>query len=123
MNGIFVNENGSVRYASAIVNGIKPIETRTRNMLKDLVGKRVAVIRTRRGKCPMVVGYVTITDAGMASRAWLDDHRDLTLIPEGSSYDCKGSFKWCYFLDHAETCEPFALPASAIRHGRPWCEF
>ena len=60
MIGIFVNSDGCVPYADAIVGGYKRIETRNRDMLRDLVGKKVAVIRTRRGKNPTIVGYVTI---------------------------------------------------------------
>lgn len=123
MYGVFVNENGGIRYASAIVDGFKPIETRSRNMLSALVGKRVAIIRTRRNKNPLVMGYVTIIGSEKRSREWLDENRNLTLIPEGSGYDCKGSFKWCYYLVSAEKCEPYQLPSSAIRHGRSWCEF
>jgi len=123
MYGVFVNENGGIRYAHAIAKAIKPVETRSRNMLKSLVGERVAIIRTRRGKNPLIVGYATIVKAEKQSRDWLDSHRDLTLIPEGSSYDCKGTFKWCYWLSSAEECEPYQLPASAVRHGRSWCEF
>ena len=121
--GIFVNENGCVPYAKAIVQGCKPIETRTRNMLDECVGYRVAIVRTRRNKKPMVVGYATIFNSFRASEKWLDENRDQTLIPEGSEYDCKGAFKWCYEISDPEECEPFELPSSAIRHGRSWCEF
>ena len=123
MYGIFVYEPGGIHYASALANGIKPVETRTRNMLKQLIGKRVAIISTRRNRKPVVVGYATIDKAVKEDREWLDGHRDLTLIPEGSQFDCAGKFKWCYWLSSAETCEPYQLPASAVRHGRSWCEF
>lgn len=122
MKAIFVNEPGGIRYALAIVKGIKPIETRSRNMLKSCIGERVAVIRTRSGKAPMIVGYVTITSALQLGKGWLDANRDKTLIPEGSKYDCKGASKWCYFLTDAEECDPYPLPSSAVRHGRSWCE-
>ena len=121
--GIFVNENGCVRYAEAIAKGYKPIETRTRNMLADCVGHRVAIVRTHRGKKPTVIGYADIVLAVKKDRQWLDEHRNLTLIPEGSKYDCKGAFKWCYQIANPEECEPFELPADAVRHGRSWCEF
>lgn len=123
MFGIFVNENGGVRYAQAIVEGRKPIETRSRNMLRQLIGERVAVIRTRRGKAPVVVGYATISSADFKTAAELEEIRNLTLIPEGSQYDCKGKGKWCYSMTDAHPCIPFSLPADATRHGRSWCEF
>ena len=122
-NGVFVNEDGGIHYAEAIVRGYKKIETRNRNMLKDLVGKRVAIVRTRKGKSPTVVGYVDITNARHLNGKWLNENRHLTLIPPGSKYDTNGWAKWCYYMENPETCEPFPLPADAIRHGRSWCEF
>ena len=123
MKGIFINEDGGIRYAEAIVKGYKSIETRRRNMLKQLIGDRVAVVRTRRGVSPMVIGYVDIVTACYHNAQWLDEHRDLTLIPPGSKHDAVGFSKWCYFLENAEPCDPFPLPEGAVRHGRSWCEF
>lgn len=123
MYGIFVNSDGCVPYADAIVDGYKAVETRNRNMLKDLVGERVAVIRTRRGKNPTVVGYVDIGDAYFCPAAVFDQHRDLTLVPSGSRYDVNGRGKWLYDLWNAERCEPYPLPSDAVRHGRSWCEW
>ena len=124
MKGIFVNSNGCIPYAKAIVKGIKPIETRNKNMLASCIGHTVAVIETRRGKNPTVVGYVDIVFAELKSGEWLDAHRDLTLIPKGSAYDNHGRAKWCYFLDNFRECKlPYSLPTNAVRHGRSWCEF
>ena len=123
MAGIFVNENGCVRYADAIVKGIKTIETRNRNMLKCLVGKRVAIVRTRRGKLPMVVGYADIVDSYFCPINQYEKYRDQTLVPEGSAYDVHGKGKWLYFLTNAEKCDPFPLPQDAVRHGLSWCEY
>lgn len=123
MKGIFVNENGGVPYAAAIVIGIKPIETRGKNMLSACVGEKVAIIRTRRNKAATVVGYAKIDKATFESASWLDAHRNQTLIPTGSAYDATTRGKWCYHLSAPETCMPYQLPLSAIRHGRSWCEF
>lgn len=123
MYGIYVNENGCVPYAKAIVKGVKPVETRTRNMLKSLIGERVAIVRTKRGNSPMIVGYATIYRAVFHSKRELEKMRHLTLIPEGSAYDCKGKGKWCYYMVEAEECEPYPLPENKINHGRSYCEF
>lgn len=123
MYGVFVNENGCIHYAALIVIGLKPIETRNRNTLKNLVDKRVAIVRTRRNKKPVVVGYVTITSAEFQSKDWLNDNRDKTFIPVGSMYDCTKKGKWCYYLENPETCFPYELPKDAIRHGFSYCEF
>lgn len=123
MYGIFVNEDGGVRYAHAIVGGYKTVETRNRNMLKDLVGERVAVIRTRRGKSPAVVGYVDIVRYEFCPVSLFEMYRDETLIPPGSRYDVSGRGKWFYRLENAEKCDAYPLPSDAVRHGRSWCEF
>ena len=125
MKAMFVNQlsHQGVKYADAIADGIKPVETRSRNMLQALVGERVAIVRTMRGKAPTVMGYVTVCSATFKPWEWMDANRDLTLIPSGSKYDCTGRGEWCYFLRDAERCDPFPLPPSAIRHGRSWCEF
>jgi len=123
MFGIFVNENGGIPYASAIAMGVKPIETRSRNMLGSLVGQRVAVIRTRRGKRPTIVGYADIVKAEFCPASEFDRYRIDTLIPEGSAYDVKGAGKWFYYMANPAICLPHELPADAIRHGRSYCEF
>lgn len=123
MAGIFINENGCVRYADAIVKGIKTIETRNRNMLKSLVGKRVAIVRTKRGKLPMVVGYADIYDSFFCPANLYEKYRDQTLVPEGSAYDVHGKGKWFYIMTNAEKCDPFPLPTDAVRHGLSWCEY
>lgn len=121
MLGIYVNEL-KVPYAAAIAMGYKPIETRSKNMLKSIIGERVAIIRTRKGKSPVVVGYATIEKAVYHTKEELENMRDKTLIPPGSKYDCSGKGKWCYYMIDAETCEPF-IPVVKVNHGRSYCEF
>lgn len=123
LRGMFVNEDGGVRYAWAIVHGNKKAETRTRDMLKRLVGQRVAVIRTRRGKNPEVVGFVTITRKEFVKKEDFAGLFNLHLVPPGSGRDCTRSGKWFYYLEDPEPCDPYPLPADAVRHGRSWCEF
>ena len=123
MKGIFVNSPGCIPYAKAIAKSIKPVETRNKNMLAACVGERVAIIETRRNKNPRIIGHVNIVKAEKKSGKWLDNHRNLTLIPKGSQYDNNGHSKWCYFLENASECEPQPLPVNTIRHGRSWCEF
>ena len=123
MYGIFVNSDGCVPYAEAIVSGIKTIETRNRDMLSELVGKNVAVVQTRRGKNPTIVGYVRIASKLFVDANAFEVFREYTLIPVGSKYDCHGKGKWLYILENGEKCLPYPLPKSAVRHGRSWCEF
>lgn len=122
MAGIFVNENG-IRYADAIIKGYKVIETRNRDMLRSLVGKRVAIVRTKRGKLPMIVGYVDIVAKKFVSVEEFGDLFDMHLVPPGSYFDAKNKGKWCYYLENPEKCDPFPLPTDAVRHGMSWCEY
>ena len=121
IKGIFINEDGCIRYAEAIVSGIKKVETRSRNMLKNLVGERVAIVRTRRGKSPVVVGYAYITAAWKYDAEQMNNIRSFTLIPVGSKFDTGA--RWCYWMSSAEKCDPYPLPKNAVRHGRSWCEW
>lgn len=127
MKAMFVNEDG-VKYAQLIVSGKKLIETRARNMLLPLVGERVAIVSTRKGHKPMVVGYANVQNYAFCPVTMLDMWRNETMIPKGDTYDNLGwrdgrQGKWFYELYNAEPCAPFPLPSSAVRHGRSWCEF
>ena len=92
-------------------------------MLKNLIGKRVAIIRTCRGKNPVIVGYVTIDKAWFCPAYDFDKYRDKTMIPAGSAYDCNTRGKWFYELSNPEECPAYDLPQNAVRHGRSYCEF
>ena len=123
MKAIFVNSTQCAPYAEAIVHGHKTIETRNRNMLHDCIGERVAVVRTRNGKNPLVVGYVDIIAASFCGKDEFPYHYERHLVVPGSKYDARDKGKWFYWLENPETCEPYPLPSSAVRHGRSWCEF
>lgn len=125
MKGIFVNEDGIMPYANLIIQWTKLVETRNRNMLKRCVGDTVAVIRTKRGNPPTIIGYVRIVKAEWYPQEVVNGKtmRNLTIIPEGSKYDSGPNGKWCYLLRDAEPCKPYILPANATRHGRSWCEW
>lgn len=122
MKAVFINECGSLRYASRVADGIKTIETRSRDMLKNLIGERVAIVRTGRGPA-QVIGYVRIVNKVFCYRPFFQTLYPLHLVPPGSKHDCRGAGKWCYILEGAEKCEPYSIPENAVRHGRVWCEF
>ena len=122
MKGIFVNQLSAsgVKYADAIVDGYKTIETRSRNMLSACLCERVAIIRTVRGKKPVVIGFVDVVGSAHCTAHCASDYPESTLVPESSAY---ANNRWFYLLRNPERCEAFPLPSSAIRHGRSWCEF
>ena len=123
MKGIFVADNGCVKYAIAIVKGGKVIETRSRKMLSACVGERVAIIRTREHHKPCVVGYAKIVRESFCRAEDFDKFFDLHLVQPGSKYACHGKGKWFYWFAKAEECRPYELPGNAVRHGRSWCEW
>ena len=127
VKAMFVNED-TVPYAHLIVSGKKLIETRTKNMLLPLVGERVAIVSTRKGRPAMVVGYATVNSYSFCPVNMLDMWRQETMIPKGDTYDNLGKRngrqgKWFYELYQAESCKPYALPENTVRHGRSWCEW
>ena len=117
MIGIFVNQTRHIPYAEAIVRGYKTIETRTRDMLGRFVGERVLIIATRKGMKPAIVGSVTIRGKRFYSQAELEELRNVTLIPPGSRFDCKGKGKWGYVLDEPEVLQrPIPLSEYNVMH-------
>lgn len=122
--GLFVARDGKVNYPALITSGLKTIETRpgSRNVLKKLIGQRVAVIDTS-FKPAQVIGYVTIYGSLFCPSRFFDEFRKETFIPAGSRFDDKGSGKYMYYLANAEKCSPYPVPANRINHGRSYCEF
>ena len=128
MKAVFINEDHGLLYAHWIAEGRKLYETRTKNTLLPLVGERVALCSTRNGKAPEIVGYADVVNYFFCNAGLFEMYRPDTMIPEGSKYNKFGmrdgiSGKWFYEMANPETCKPFPLPSSAIRHGRSWCEF
>ena len=128
MKAIYVHEKAGEYYAHWIVYGEKTIETRTRNVLLSLVGETVAVVCTRNGHAPEIVGFVDITRYEFCPETLFNMYRPDTMIPMFSKYNRLGTRdgkpgKWFYHLENARPCKPFPLPENAVRHGRSWCEF
>ena len=122
--GFFVEDTKENPFAFLIAAGYKTIETRNRNMLSALVGENVAIIRTRKGKAPEIVGYVDVVDSFYCHAEDFRKYYTLHRVREGSKYDCTGKGKWCYFLSNPRfLLKPYPLPEWTVRHGRSWCEF
>lgn len=123
MKAVFVADDHGAHYAEWIVKAYKTIETRRKNMLRLLVGERVAVVRTGNGRKPMIVGYVDIVGSSFCNEEDFPKHFNQHLVPYMSKYYVKTKGKWFYHLANAEECTPYPLPENAVRHGRSWCEF
>ena len=122
MLAMYVHSTAHEPFAWWLTHGIKGAETRSRNMLKDLVQQRVLVVETRSGRPPMVVGSVFIYASEYVPAEEFDEWRLYTCISEGSKYDCTGKGKWLYHVSDPIPCEPWPLPADRINHGRSYCE-
>ena len=102
---IFVHDTAAAPYAVQIVNGLKTIETRTRDTLRRFICSRVLVARTRSGHAAEIIGSVNIDNGAFCGVEMLDSMRALTLIPAGSTYDCRGHGKYCYSLSRPVALE------------------
>jgi len=122
MKAVFVADDHGISYAQLIVEARKIIETRNRNTLKNLVGERVAIVRTRHGK-PMIIGYVDIVSVSFCDEERFPEYFTQHFVPYFSKYYVKSKGKYFYHLANAEKCIPYPLPENAVRHGRVWCEF
>lgn len=103
----------------------KTDESRTRNMLRALVGQRVILAETRRGRRPVARCYAVIRSAqAVRSREEWDSLRRRHRVPAGSAYDWQPDtrIKWLYELTDVVPVHPFPLP-DGVRHGRVWMEY
>ena len=128
MVGIFVNED-EYPFAEWIVGGLKKYETRNKDMLKHLFGRRVAIVSTKRGRKPCVVGYATITEkiklypCDRTESQWEMRYREDAMIPRYSKYDNVSNGKVLYRMSNTEKCEPYTIPNDTVYHGRSWCSW
>ena len=107
---IYVRNTKEAKYADYIISKLKPVETRTMDVLGHFIGQRVLVIRTEANKKAMVIGSAFVKGKAFRNAEQLDYIRDLTMIPKGSQYDCPNDGgKWCYYLSDPVVYEPFPL--------------
>lgn len=111
-------------FVDQILSGDKLYETRTRNTLGRLLGERILIAETGRGK-PIVRASAVITSriAVYAPHCWKRYLKDACIAP-GSRYDWQEDtkVKWLYKLTDVQKVDPFILPDSCRRHGRVWAE-
>lgn len=112
-------------FLDQIISGRKSFETRTRDMLRSLVGQRVLLAETGRGRpvvrCSALIEYSCVA----RSRAAWETVRNACCIPEGSVYDWQPDtkIKHLYWItDVVPVPVPFT-PPEGVRHGRVWMEY
>lgn len=102
----------------------KTDETRTRNMLRAVVGRSVFLTETGRGpsmvRASAVIGEPIVARSREEWEALRSRHR----VPAGSQYDWQPEtkIKYLYPILNIRPVPPFH-PPEGIRHGRAWMEF
>ena len=114
-----------VPYVDEIIAHRKRYETRSRNTLRRLAGKRVLIAETGNGqplvRCSAYIGTKPIKITSGDDWEW---YRSAHRVPKGSAYDWTPGtdVKWLYELIDVRPVKPF-YPVTGIRHGRVWAEF
>ena len=120
---VFINSK-QVPFIWQIMNGKKLWETRNRDTLGRVVGKRVFLAETGSGK-PVVRCSAELCRAIPINNpdVW-DGLREDICIPVGNKYDWKPEtkVKYIYFIRKVQKVKPFS-PPEGIRHGRVWMEY
>lgn len=111
-------------FVSQIMAGEKLYETRNRDTLASLVGHRVLIAETGRGKPVVRCSARIAVSFSLDNRLAFDLFRHYTRVPEHSEYDWKEStkVKYLYELVSVRPVTPF-IPAEGKRHGRVWMEY
>lgn len=103
----------------------KLFETRNKDTLRNLVGKRVLIAETGDHTRPLVRCSAFVEYAyPVYTRAEWDVYRKWTRVEVGSSFDWTPDtiVKWIYRLTDVRPVDPFN-PPEGIRHGRVWMEY
>lgn len=114
MMGVNINDK-RLPFTEMIMAGEKTVETRRSRSLDSVIGKRVGIVRTGRGKATLV-GYATVGEpvcyqGRLAFRQGYQQHR----VPAGSEFDCEsGSVKWGYPLKAIERVTPQIVTSRGI---------
>jgi hypothetical protein len=109
-----ININSKTQdFTDQILRGEKTIETRPSNSLKSLIGKRVGIVRTGKGKATLV-GYANIEEPIVYNN--VDEFRadqDKHLVEADSEFDIKpNQKKYGYPLTNVESIEPIEVPSN-----------
>lgn len=120
---VWINSS-SAPFLDDICARLKPFETRSKDMLGSLIGQRVVLAESARGKhlarCSVVIRSVR----AVYSREEWDALRPLHRVPVGNKYDWKPGtrVKYLYELTDLRRLRPFRI-MEYIPHGRSFAEF
>ena len=120
MYGVYINCRQQ-RFVDWILSGAKQDETRTRDVLRALVGQRVWLIETGRG-APVVRGSALVESSRRVPYA--DEAARRAAGIHGTPYDIpRGGEKVFYHLVDVRPVAHFPVPAARVNHGRSYTEF
>lgn len=111
-------------FVFAIMSGMKLFETRTRNTLKSLIGKRVFLAETGKGKpvvkCLATIDYMVRVDN---YKTWIQYRKQCFIKPRTLFDWSHGTrYKYLYHLTDIQPVPEF-IPPEGFRHGRTWMEY
>lgn len=117
--GIYINCR-RYPFVTWILDGWKPYETRTERALHPLIGQRVFLIETGRGKS-MIIGSATIASAQLVFYSDVLKRQQAQIL--GTDYDIlPKSYKWFYRMKDTEWLpKPIPAPETRKNHGRSYC--
>lgn len=121
---IFINCDGAP-YVKKIMLLQKLFETRSKDMLRPLAGRRVFVAETHKGRRPVVRCSLRIGPGFMVDNsAAYEQFRQYTCVPCSDVYNWQPTTKrkWLYPLLSVAPVRPF-IPAEGKRHGVTWMEY
>lgn len=114
-------------FCDSILRGCKTFETRTRNTLGCLVGKKCLFVETGTGKHAKTRFYATIDSViRIDSKEQFEQYRNECGIVPGSDYDWKPETKtkYLYHLTDITGEDEYEISFSKEhRHGRVWAEY
>lgn len=117
---LFINCN-LFPFIDWIISGLKLYETRNRNTLKNIIGKKVYIAETGKRKKPVVRCMVTIDSVlRIDDKRTYNSFRKETRIKRNCLYDWNRNtrHKYLYKLSNVKPVNPFFLPDNAVYHGR-----
>lgn len=122
---VFINCD-TAPFMADIMHLLKQLETRGKDMLRQLAGQRVLLAESSRSAPPVVRCAVTIGHARtITSRAEWDALRPLHRVPVGNPYDWTPAtkVKHAYPLKDLTPIETPFIPPEDVRHGHVWMEY
>lgn len=120
---IWINSS-SAPFLNEIMTKAKTHETRTKNMLRQLIGQRVIFAESSHGQrlamCTAIIRSIHEIRSAVEWATARGSHR----VPIGNRYDWKEdtSVKYMYELTDVQIITPFRVP-DGVRHGRVWMEY